>query len=129
MFFPRNVLTSRPSSNQACLWLQGIGLYRGGGVMRTIWQDVKFAVRMLKKNPSFTFVALFTLALAIGANTAIFSVVNAVLLQPLPYQDAARLVSVGQRDRQNRATGIPLSHTKFSQIQQQSRTLETVATY
>jgi putative ABC transport system permease protein len=97
--------------------------------MLTIWQDVRFAARMLKKNPSFTLVALFTLALGIGANTAIFSVVNAVLLQPLPYQDASRLVSVTQIDRQSRANGILLSYTKFAQIQLQSRTLESVATF
>jgi putative ABC transport system permease protein len=97
--------------------------------MRTIWQDVKFALRILKKNPGFAVVAVFTLALGIGANTAIFSVVNAVLLRPLPYRDSGRLLSISQEDRQSRTYGIPLSYTKFTQMQAQNRTLEGAAAY
>jgi hypothetical protein len=62
--------------------------------METLWQDIRYGMRMLLKTPSFSIVATIALALGIGANTAIFSVVNAVLLRPLPFANSERLMSI-----------------------------------
>jgi putative ABC transport system permease protein len=72
--------------------------------MNEIIQDLRYGIRLLFKNPAFTLIAVFTLALGIGANTAIFSVVNALLLRPLPYKDADRLVWIWGSNPKN---GIP----------------------
>jgi putative ABC transport system permease protein len=97
--------------------------------MVMIFQDFTFALRTLRKNRGFAIVVTLTLALGIGANSTIFSVVNTVLLQPLPYQDPGRLLYLAGVLRQTGAVGANLSFTKFSQIKEQSHTLESAAAF
>ena len=72
--------------------------------METLWQDIRYTVRMLIKNPGFSAIAILSLALGIGANTTIFTVVNAILLHPLPVKDISRLVEVDTIDTKTRVT-------------------------
>lgn len=98
--------------------------------MGTLYQDLKYGLRMLWKNPGFTFVAVLALALGIGANTAIFSVVNGVLLRPLPFADAQQLVAIYGTNAGGAATGrMPLSYPDFTDYKKQMQTMEHLAAY
>ena len=91
-----------------------------------IRQDVVFALRMLRKAPAFTAAAVFAMALGIGANTAIFTVVKRVLLQPLPYSDPSRIVDVSET-HQGRVTSV--SPPNFADWRAQNRTLDAIGIY
>lgn len=93
--------------------------------LETLWQDIRFGVRMLLKSPGFTVVAVVTLALGIGANTALFSVIDAVLLNPLPYPHAEELVTV-HAAKQNFNEGS-ISYLNFRDWQRDNKTLAALA--
>ncbi len=95
--------------------------------MDAIFQDLRFAVRSLAKRPGFTAVVIVTLALGIGANTAIFSVVNGVLFKPLPYGDADRLALVWYRMSASTVGKAPFSGADFADFRRESRLLEEFA--
>ena len=95
--------------------------------MHTLIQDIRFGLRMLRKNPGFAVVAVLVLALGIGANTAIFSVVNAVLLRPLQYPDPERLVVI--RAVQPVIGQTPISYPQFLAWREQKDVFDEVATF
>ncbi|HEV2381040.1 MAG TPA: ABC transporter permease [Terriglobia bacterium] len=100
---------------------------RGLPMMETLAQDVRYALRQLRRSPGFAAVAIVTLALGIGANTAIFSVVNTVLLRPLPYRDADRLVMVWGTDRPRGFDTDQVSPPDLRDWQSQNHVFESMA--
>ena len=95
--------------------------------MKNFWQDLKYAARMLKSKPGFTVAAVASLAMGIGACTAIFSIVDALLLRPLPYPNPQQLVAlreVGEGGRQ-----MTFTEANFLDLRDKNRSFESVAEY
>jgi putative ABC transport system permease protein len=97
--------------------------------MQNLWQDLRYGARMLLKKPGFTLIAIGAIALGIGANTAIFSVVNAVLLRPLPYEESERLVVLYETNPQQGRDEMDVSYPNFVDWQAQSQSFEQMAAH
>src|SRR5436853_5323886 len=99
--------------------------------MQLLLRDLRYGARILLKQPGFTLIAVLTLALGIGANTAIFSIVNAVLLRPLPYQEPERIMLLWGKNPQLQLnmTDFPISYGDFLDLRAQSRTFESLAAF
>src|SRR5260370_6906285 len=104
-----------------CAWL------KDGGSMETLRQDVRYGLRILGKSPGFTAIAILTLALGVGANTALFSVVNGVLLNPLAYPHSGQLVALyGKTAGFDQA---PIAYLNFLDWQHDTQTFSSMAIY
>lgn len=95
--------------------------------METLIQDVRYGFRMLRRNPGFSLTAILILAVGIGANSAVFSIVNSILLKPLPYADSQRLVML--QDTGDRDTKVPVSYPEFMAWRGRKEIFESVGAY
>ncbi len=95
--------------------------------MQTFWQDIRYGLRMLVKNPGFTAVVVLTLALGIGANTALFSIVNGILLNPLPFDQPDRLVALYSRSPEFIRSSI--SYPNFLDWRRYSHSFSALASF
>src|SRR5260370_9606608 len=105
---------------------EGLRIQRGLPVLEVLLQDVSFGLRQLRRSPGYTAVCLLTLCLGIGVNAAVFSVIQAVILRPLPYNDPDRLVHL--TDSHDRQDGGIL-YKDFASLKEQSQSFARMAVY
>ncbi len=106
-----------------------LGTNRRTNMIAGFWQDLRYGARMLLKRPGFSLIAVLTLALGIGANTAIFSVVNGVLLRPLPYKEPQRLVRVYSEFPAMNLRKFQISPPEFLDIQREAKSWESIGAW
>ncbi len=94
--------------------------------MRTFWQDVQYGLRMLVRRPGFTIVAALSLALGIGANTVIFSLINTTLLRPLPFEDPDTLMIIWTVPAQNKSARNGVNFSAYTTFREKSQTFEAM---
>jgi putative ABC transport system permease protein len=130
----RSGMTPEEARRQAMIKLGGIEStkeayrdQRGLPVLETLWQDIRFGARTLRKNPGFTAVAVLTLGLGIGANTAIFSVINAVLLRPPPFKDPERLAFVSEKSKD--MDNMSVAYPNFLDWQREQESFSSLAAF
>jgi putative ABC transport system permease protein len=97
--------------------------------METLLQDLRYGIRLLFKNPGFTAIAVIALALGIGANSAIFSMINALLQKPFPFKNLDQLVVVEERFPNQSAKAVTVSPADFMDWKDENRALEQMAGY
>jgi hypothetical protein len=132
----RHGMTPQQARREALLKLGGLEtakeIYRdqrGVPILESLTRDLRFSLRSLSNSPGFTAVTLITLALGIGANTAIFSIVNAVLLHPLPYPESSRLVMVWGTDSTRGITEDVASFPNFEDWKAQSQSFQALTAF
>jgi predicted permease len=120
-------LSARRKFGSVAFTKEELRTMRAGVVVDRFWQDVRYAFRLLGRSPGFTAVAVLTLALAVAANTAIFSVVEAVMLRPLDYKDSEQLVSILRVIPNNRGVGGIIAAVHFVEWRRSSRSFEALS--
>ena len=103
----------------------------GGEIVRAFWDDIRYALRALRRSPGFALAAVGTLALGISAVTAVFSVVNAVLLKPFAFRDPGQLAVVRETEAElfGVRTAIPVSYRHYLRLKENAKTLEDAAIF
>jgi putative ABC transport system permease protein len=127
---PQSVLENAEGEKSFCLLIQNLkSKIQQKGFMTNFMQDLRYSFRLLLKNPGFTLVAVLTLALGIGANTAIFSVVNSLLLRPLPYKDAQQLVWIWGTNPKNDIAQEVASAPDYADWKSQNQSFEEMGAF